>query len=251
MYIASADFERVLSPQQCFLPSAPFGYCFKHVKVRVREGAIRIRGQCRRENKHSNLILDRVEPPLRVIERHQRVQPLRRRSRCQADGCSSLISQMSDRALRSGGLGNPWANRGYRCEGKIAEIAGRYHHSVTLGCGGDQRVDGRQSHGSYRPARHDHAPDLCNKAIDIEDPAFEPIRQIDLQPTPQSFAARALRQLFAPPPNFSKAEDAQVEASFVLSPHPRHNIGVRIRPHQFGDDVRVEKIVRQNWISRG
>jgi hypothetical protein len=93
-----------------------------------------------------------------------------------------MISRnVADRALRSGNLGNPRADHSNRSESEIAEIAGRYHHPVALGCGGDQRVDGWHPHGTCRTARHDYAPDPGDPAIDIEDSVLEPIRQIDLQ----------------------------------------------------------------------
>ena len=52
---------------------------------------------------------------------------------------------------------------------------------------------------NLQPPAHDHAPDLRDPAVDIEDAPVEAICQIDLEPEPQSFTARALRQALDAP----------------------------------------------------
>ena len=93
---------------------------------------------------------------------------------------------------------------------------------------------------NLQPPAHDHAPDLRDPAVDIEDAPVEAICQIDLEPEPQSFTARALRQALDAPSNFAKAEDAQIKRGLVPGADPRDDVRIRIRPHQFGDDIRIE-----------
>jgi hypothetical protein len=71
------------------------------------------------------------------------------------------------------------------------------------------------------------------------------------EPQPQPFAARSLGQLLYTTPNFAKGQNAQIKVGLVLGADPCDDIRIGVRPHQFGDDIRVEKIIRQNSISRG
>src|SRR5262249_21217696 len=96
-----------------------------------------------------------------------------------------------------------------------------------------------------RPAsRQDHAPDLGDPAVDVEDASFEAVCQIDLQPEPQPFAARAQRQPLDAAPNFAKGEDAQIESGLVLVADPSDDVRIGVGAYQFGDDIRVEKVIR-------
>src|SRR5262249_45400018 len=105
--------------------------------------------------------------------------------------------------------------------------------------------------GSSRSVRHEGAPDFSDVPIDAEDPTLKAACQIDIQPTTQALATRTRRQSLDAPPNFAKGEHAEITAALVHRSHPRHDIRVGRRPYQFGDDVRVQKIIRQNSISRG
>jgi hypothetical protein len=76
------------------------------------------------------------------------------------------------------------ADHGHWSEREIAKIAIaitiRWHSAVAA----IKMSNGWQPHRGCRPARHDHAPDLGDTTTNIEEPALEPIRQIDLRPAP-------------------------------------------------------------------